>query len=174
MPFDEIRVPKERISVIIGKEGTNKKLLEKKTHTRLKVDSEEGLVTIEGESMDVFNAKPIIKAIGRGFNPSVAVELLDEECLLEIVNISDFGKTQNDIIRIKARIIGRNGTCKKNIENLTNTNIIVYGKTVGIIGSIDNCVMARQAVEKLLQGAKHGNVYKWLEFRKKEMKKSFY
>jgi len=170
MSLDEIRIPKERISVLIGKEGNNKKVLEKKTNTKLKVDSEEGLVLIEGDALDVFNAKPVIRAIGRGFNPGIADKLLDEEYLLEVVNLKDFANTKNSMLRIKSRIIGRNGTCKKNIEILTNTDIVVYGKTVSIIGTIGNCVIAKQAVERLLQGSKHGNVYNWIEAKRRKDK----
>lgn len=170
MPIDEIRIPKERVSILIGKEGSDKKKIEKKTNTKLKIDSEDGMVTIEGEFLDVFNAKPIIRAIGRGFNPSVAEELMDEDYLLEVINIKDFVKTDNDVIRVKARIIGKNGTCRQNLEALTNTKIVVYGKTVGIIGQIADCLMTRHAIEKLLGGAKHGNVYKWIENKKREEK----
>ena len=163
MSSDEVRIPRERIAVLIGKNGKDKKLLEKKTNTRLRVDSEEGLITIEGEAIDVFNAKPIVKAIGRGFRPEIAEGLLVEDYILEIVNIKDFAKTKNDLVRIKARIIGRGGTCRENMEAMTKTEIVVYGKTVAIVGTIENCMIARQAIEKLLQGAKHGNVYKFVE-----------
>ena len=168
MSIDEVRIPKERISILIGKNGTDKRMIERKTNTKLRVDSKEGIVTIEGDFLNVFNAKPVVKAIGRGFNPSVAEELLDEDYLLEIINIKDFAKTKQDLTRIKARIIGRKGTCRKNMESLTNTTIVVYGKTVGIIGTIQECINAKQAIEKLLNGAKHGNVYKWLERKRGE------
>lgn len=173
MSVDEIMIPRERISILIGKNGSDKRRLERKTNTKIKVDSDEGLVTIEGEFIDVFNVKPVVKAIGRGFKPSVAEALLNEDYLLEIVNIKDFAKTKNDLVRVKARIIGKHGTCRSNLECLTDTSIVVYGKTVAIIGEISKCIMARQAVEKLLSGSKHGNVYKMLEKKKSEEKMGF-
>ncbi len=168
MPSDQVRIPHERISVLIGKKGENKKSLEKKTNTRLKVDSKEGLITIEGDAIDVYNTKPIIKAIGRGFSIKTAEELLDEENALEIVSLKDFARSANDLARIKARIIGTKGTCKEYIESLTKTAIVIYGNTVGLIGSAGNCSIAKQAVEKILKGARHGNVYAWLEKKMKE------
>ncbi|MBS3108501.1 RNA-processing protein [Candidatus Woesearchaeota archaeon] len=170
MPVDEVRIPKERIAIFVGKNGADKKILEMKTHTKLKIDSYDGMITIEGEALDVFNAKPIIKAIGRGFNPIIAEELLNEDYAFELVDIKDFAKTKNDIMRIRARIIGRKGGCRKNIEDITNTKIVVYGRTVGIIGSLNNCMIAKQGVEKLLSGSKHGSVYSWIERKKKEYK----
>lgn len=168
MPFDEVRIPKDRISMLIGTKGSEKKLIEKTAKVKLNVDSKEGLVVIEGKALDVYNAKPIIKAIGRGFNPDKALKLLNEHFILELVDIKEFGKTKNDFVRIKARIIGRKGTCREHLENLTDTSIVVYGKTVGIIGTVENCLIAKQGIEKLLKGSKHGNVYKWIEIEKKE------
>ena len=168
MSLDQVRIPQERISVLIGKSGENKKLLEKKTKTKIKVDSKEGIVTIEGEALDVYNAKPIVKAVGHGFKPNIAEELLNEENTFEVVSLKDFARSANDLLRIKSRVIGSKGTCKSYIESITKTTIVVYGKTVGIIGKSGNCFAARQAVEKLLQGARHGNVYAWLEKKMRE------
>ena len=125
-----------------------------------------GDVFIEGESMDVFNSLNIIKAIGRGFNPDIALKLLSEDYVLEVIPIEDFSRNKKDLIRIRSRLIGTEGKARKSIESLTNTSIVVYGKTVGIIGKIDNVMLARQAIINLSQGSKHGNVYLYLEKQK--------
>ena len=166
MPFDEIRVPKERISVLIGTKGSTKRKIQKLTNTILKINSEEGDVFIEGESLDIFNCLSIIKAIGRGFNPEIALKLLDDDYSFEMINIEEFSRNKKDLIRIKSRLIGTEGRARKHIEELTNTNIVVYGKTVSIIGKIDNISIARQGIINLLQGSKHGNVYLYLEKQK--------
>ena len=49
---------------------------------------------------------------------------------------------------------------------MTDTNIVIYGKTVGIIGKITDVMLARQGIINLLQGAKHGNVYSYIEKQK--------
>jgi ribosomal RNA assembly protein len=67
------------------------------------------------------------------------------------------------MLRQKSRIIGTKGKARNSIEKMTNTNICVYGKTVCIIGKTETVVLAKQAVESLLTGAPHGNVYKRLE-----------
>ena len=72
----EIKIPKQRIAVLIGKAGSVKKKLEEDTNTKISVDSEEGEVFVKGEdAISLYNTNQIITAIGRGFNPEIA-ELL--------------------------------------------------------------------------------------------------
>ncbi|MBU1111301.1 MAG: KH domain-containing protein [Nanoarchaeota archaeon] len=164
--MEQLKIPKERIACLIGSKGKDKREIEQKTNTLLKINSEEGDVIIEGESLNCFNCKKIVKAIGRGFNPKVALMLLDENYHFELVNIEDYTKSKNDLIRIKARLIGAQGKAWKSIERLTNTYLSVYGKTVGIIGLYKEVSLAKQAIINLLQGSKHGNVYTYIEKQK--------
>jgi len=166
-----LKIPKERIPILIGKKGETKKYIEGQVKIKLAVDSKEGDVVISGEdSVNVFIASLVIRAIARGFNPVVALNLLGEEYSFELINVSDYAKTKNSLIRLKGRVIGGEGKSKKQLEQLTHTDIAVYGKTVGIIGLIENVMLAKQAVERLLQGSRHGNVYAWLEKQKKEVR----
>lgn len=167
MYSQEIKIPKERIAVLIGKEGLIKRQLQKETETKITVNKE-GDVLIEGEdSLKVYSALQIIKAISRGFNPKIAQTLLNEQYIMDVLNIKDFtGKSENKFRRRKARVIGTKGKAWKLIEQLTDTNISVYGKTVAIIGLTENVILAKQAVEKLLRGAPHSHVYIFLEEKK--------
>lgn len=168
--FQEVlKIPKERIAVLVGVKGKTKREIERKTHTRLRIDSDEGDVMVAAEeSIDVFTAKPIIQAIARGFNPQAALLLLDEETSLEIINLTDFSKKSKNRLRvIKARLIGSKGKAKKSIEILTHTDIEVYGKTCTILGLQEDVLLAKQAVINLLQGSKHGNVYAYIERQKR-------
>jgi len=167
----ELRIPKDRVAVLIGKKGSTKRLIEQKTKTKLEV-STSGDVTLKGEdNIALFVTQNIIKAIGRGFNPDIALTLLDENNLLQIIPIKEFtGKSKKKFTRVKARLIGTKGKAKKIIEQTTNTEISIYGKTVSIIGPIENVDLAKRAIEKLLQGAPHAHVYKFIEAQKKEMK----
>lgn len=45
---------------------------------------------------------------------------------------------------------------------ITETNIVVYGKTVSIIGEVENVGICKAGIEKLLKGAPHSNVYKYI------------
>lgn len=158
------KIPKDRIAVLIGKKGEIKEKLEKATKTKIKIDSEEGDVEIKGKDpLKLFDAREIILAIARGFNPEIAFLLLKADISLEVVNAQDFAKTKNALIRLRGRIIGSSGKSRETIEELTGAYISVYGKTVAIIGDIDALNLARRAIQMLLGGSPHRNVYKWLE-----------
>ena len=52
MSFEKlIRIPIERIGVIIGKSGNTKRRIEKKCHVDLNIDSETGEVIITSDKM---------------------------------------------------------------------------------------------------------------------------
>jgi ribosomal RNA assembly protein len=63
------------------------------------------------------------------------------------------------------------GKSRSNIENLTECYISVYGKTIAVIGKIDMVNICKRAVESLLGGSPHANVYKWLERQRRLLKK---
>ncbi len=162
----EIRIPKERVGVLIGKNGKIKKKLEELTNCKIKV-SRDGYVYISGEAPNVLDAMNVIKAIGRGFDEKKSMKLLKEGYILELINIKDFARTKNAMIRLRGRVIGTKGKSKKKIEMDTDTNISVYGKTIGIIGKEGDVEIAREAIEKLLRGAKHSKVFHRMEKEEK-------
>ncbi|PWR72252.1 KH domain-containing protein [Methanospirillum lacunae] len=168
----ETRITKERIGVLIGKKGITKREIEEKTKTVILVDSEEGLVSIEGEEADGFlRAVEVVKAIARGFSPERAFRLFeDEDLYLELMELSDIADTPAKLERIRGRIIGRDGKSRSQIEDLTNTEISVYGKTVAIIGMIERVKVAREAIEMLINGVSHESVYAFLDRKKRELK----
>ena len=168
----DTKIPKERIAVLIGKDGITKKQIESATNIKLKIDSKEGDVFLKGEdALGLYSAREVINAIGRGFNPETALLLLKQDYTLEILNMTDYIKSKNSIIRLKGRVIGAEGRSRKTIEELTETYISVYGKTIGIIGFSENVAIAKKAVESLLSGSPHSSVYKWLEKRRGNMKR---
>ena len=164
----ELRVPKERVAVLIGVKGEVKKLLERETKTKIEVDSKEGEVKIKGsDALLLYQAREIVRAIGRGFNPDTARLLLKQDYGFEMINISQYAKTKKNIERLKGRIIGEKGKSRRTLEILTQTHLCIYGKTVCIIGPIEQLVDARRAVESLIAGSSHAHVYKWLEKRRR-------
>ena len=68
----ELKIPKDRVAVLIGAKGETKKHIETITKTDIDVDSKEGIVSITGQdAIGMYSAKEITKAIGRGFNPEI-------------------------------------------------------------------------------------------------------
>lgn len=167
----EIRIPKERIAVLIGRNGETKKQVEADTSTKIKIDSDEGDIVITGDdAIGMYNAREVIKAIGRGFNPETARLLIKGDYVFETVELKDYTRTKNDLIRLRGRVIGEEGKSRRIIEELTETYISVYGKTISIIGEVENASTARRAIEGILRGSAHGKVYNMLERARREIK----
>jgi len=167
----ELRVPKERIAVLIGVKGQTKRIIERETQTKLEVDSEDGLVQVKGkDALLLYLAREIIRAIARGFNPEIALQLLKQDQAFELIQINTYARNPNDIERLRGRVIGEGGKSRRTIEDLTQTNICVFGKTIGIIGQAEYMADARKAIETLLSGSPHAHVYRWLERRRKNKK----
>lgn len=171
-----VRIPKERIGVVIGKKGETKKKIEEATKTKIEVDSQTGEVFITStektdDPLAVWKARDIVLAIGRGFSPERAFRLLNEGEVLEVVDLTDVvvGNEKNALPRVRGRIIGRKGRTREIIEEMSGADISVYGKTVAIIGNPIQVQIAKTAVEKLAKGSPHGTVYKYLERRKKDL-----
>lgn len=169
----ELKIPQDRVAVLIGKSGEVKKSLEADTKTSIKVDSKEGDIFIYGtDALGLYTAREIIRAVGRGFNPEIAKLLLKQDYTFESISLSEFtGKSKNTLLRLKGRVIGKDGKSRRLIEELSEAFISVYGKTVGIIGTAESSSMAKRAVEALLRGSTHANVYKWLEKKRRELKR---
>lgn len=166
-----LKIPKERIAVLIGKNGETKKDLEEATSIEIDVDSQEGEITMTGDdAIKLYTSREVIKAIARGFNPEVAKNLLKQDYIYEQISIKDFVKNENHLHRLKGRVIGTEGKSRQMIEDLSEANVSVYGKTIGIIGLSENVDTARRAIEALLTGSPHSNVYKWLEKQKRILK----
>lgn len=167
----ELRIPKERIAVLIGKDGAIKKEIEEATHTKLTVDSKEGDVFVRGDdALNLYITRDLIRAIGRGVNPDIALSLLKQDYLYEAIDITDFAKTTNHLIRLRGRVIGKEGKSRKTIEELTECHICIYGKTISIIGETEKVALAKRAIESILRGSPHSSVYLFLEKQRRKMK----
>jgi len=173
-----LKIPRERIGVLIGPNGATKKYIERTLSVELEIESETGGVKItltentEDPSL-LFKAKDVINAIGRGFSPELAFRLIrDEEAFLNIIDLrAIFGRSESDIKRVKGRIIGMDGKTRRIIEELTETSVCVYGHTVGLIGDIEQVQAAREAIQMLIRGSLHSTVYRFLHRKRRELKK---
>jgi ribosomal RNA assembly protein len=170
----DIKIPEERIGVLVGPGGSIKHLIEEKTKTTLEIDSETGTVSIASaeDPLQGLRVMDLVKAIGRGFSPERAMAILDDEMLmLDVLDISKMASTKSDMERIKGRIIGKDGRSREIMERLSGTKVSVYGKTVAVLGYPEQVRVARIAIEMLLDGAPHGNVYSFLEKKHQELAK---
>lgn len=172
-----VRIPRERVGILIGPEGKVKKEIEEKLKVNLNVDTEGNVtITLTENAPDpsvLLKAKDVATAIGRGFKPETAFRLIrNEDEIFDMVDLRViFGRSESDIKRVKGRIIGADGKTRKLIEELSEADVVVYGHTVGIIGSFEQADMARNAVQMLIEGCQHHTMYNYLQKKRTEMKK---
>lgn len=157
--IDYLKIPL-KYKKILAKRPKIKEEIEKRVGVKIVVNED---IQIEGDGLNVYLAKNILKAFGRGFKIEDAFMLLDDLYALEIIDLSEYTKSQNRIKVVISRIIGSEGKTKKYIEMHTNTKIAVSGKTVSIIGKWDEIELARQAIMMIVNGSTHKTVYRWLE-----------
>ncbi|MFN4336755.1 MAG: KH domain-containing protein [Candidatus Nitrosocaldus sp.] len=190
MEFKEIvRIPRDRVGVLIGKDGKVKTMVEQSCNVKLYIDSEDGSVTIttvravnkdmESEGKDsnsidvrVFKAVEFVTAVARGFSPERAMRLLrEEECTITVIDLKDHvGRSPNAIQRIKGRLIGSNGKARRLIEELTGAYVSVYGHYVAIIGKAEEVRLASEAVTMIINGSMHSTVYNMLQKARRKAK----
>lgn len=166
-----LKIPSERVKVLQGPGGATRKRIEKRCKVELIVEPE-GEVEIEGDAADIFFARDIVKAIGRGFTPETALKLLGHDYGLYVIPLKELISSENAIARIKGRIIGEKGRIKGQIEDATDSYLSIYGNTVAIISRIDTMEYAKEAVGMLIDGARHSTVLAYLSKSKREIMES--
>jgi len=163
------RVPPDRIGVLIGHEGKVKDEIMRRTRTIITVDSTTGTVIIEPASptttaLELMKARDVVRAVAYGFSPERAFRLLDEDQVLLIIDLKQYvGDKPNHIQRVKGRIIGEGGKARRIIEEMTGTYISIYKHYVAIIGDFESANIAKNAIELLIEGRRHGTVYRYIE-----------
>ena len=123
---------------------------------------------IDGEPDKEFLALQIIEAINVGFSVEKTLNLKQEDIILQTLHIKDKTK-RNDLERVRARIIGKQGKTLKTLNNLTGCEFSIKDNEIGIIGNTDDIKEAMQAIISLIQGSRQSNVYAHTE---KEIRKN--
>lgn len=120
--------------------------------------------SIPGKTLptNFLKAISIVKAISYGFTPEIALRLLNDKHRLEVIDLHSIVKKQEDLKRIKGRIIGERGRVKKNIERIAGCNIVVSNDTVAVIGDIEKITRVKEAIEKIIRGSRYKSVYNYL------------
>jgi ribosomal RNA assembly protein len=173
-----VKVPRDRIGVIIGKNGKVKGEIQDKCNVLIEIDSKTGDAIISSQSKELstetepFKAVEVVTAISKGFSPRRAYRLIEgEEDTFQLIDLRDYaGKSSNSMKRIKGRIIGEEGKSRRTIEDLTGAYISIYGHTVGLIGKSDQIKIASDAVTMLSKGKSHKNVYNMLQEARRKAK----
>ncbi|RLG85637.1 MAG: RNA-processing protein [Thermoprotei archaeon] len=164
-----VRVPLERIGVLVGKGGEVLRRVMEKTGTKIAVDSANGTVVIEPASpatspFQMLKAQDFVRAIAYGFSPERAMRVLEEDQVLIVIDLKQYvGSSPNHLTRVKGRIIGEKGKARKNLEEMGGVYISVYDDYVAFIGDYESANAVKEAIELLIQGRQHSTVYRYLD-----------
>ncbi len=137
-----------------------KKILEKNLNVKITNRGKE--IKISGKPEEEYDAEKVIEAINFGFSIPTALLIKTHEYVFEVIPIKNY-TTRKDLMRIKARIIGKKGKTLKTLNQLTKCYFETKGYEVGIIGDPEYIENAQNAVISLIKGSKQGNVYAYLE-----------
>ena len=173
-----LRIPADRIGVVIGPHGATRKLLAERSGLPITVDSESNEVSFDDKAegadpLMVLKMRDVVRALGRGFSPEHAMRLFSDDAYFELLDIHDYaGKNKGRVRQVTARLIGSEGKTRRIIEEQTRCDLAIYGHTVGIIGELEDLAVATRAVDMLLGGAEHASVYSFLESQRRKAKKA--
>lgn len=170
-----LKIPLERVGVLIGQNGETKKYLEERSGFKIDIDSRQGEIVIDEHKAEdplmLIKIENIITAIGRGFSPQNASLLFNDDADFFVFDLRDYvGKKEDHIKRLKSRIIGSEGKTKRVLEGLTGSKISVYGHTISIISDIIKMNVMKKSIDMLITGSKHATVYRFVENEMKELR----
>jgi len=169
MSFEQIvKVPVERVGVVVGKAGSVKSEIEERCGVKLQIESDVGDVIIRSEGdvseLNPLKAVEVITAIARGFSPERAFRLFDEGATIDVIDLREYaGKSESSLKRIKGRIIGLEGRSRRVIEEFTGAYLSIYGHTVTVLGTVEQLRLAVEAIRLLSSGRTHKSVYNMLQ-----------
>jgi ribosomal RNA assembly protein len=159
------------ISIIVENPKRIKKaipILKNKVKAKLRLEKDE--LIIDSSLGEEYILQQIIKAVDFGFNAEDALLLLNTDYALEFVNIKENTRRKN-LQDVRARVIGTEGKAKRAIETLTGAAVAINANQVGIIVNCEHLNTTINAVRSLIQGAKHANVFAYLEKQNANLKK---
>lgn len=169
----QLRVPRDRLAVLIGKEGETKKSIELLGEVKLQIQSSNGEVSVvkKGDPLKANLTASVVQAIARGFSPLNATLLYRDNYQFIVISLRDFANPgSRRIDQIRSRVIGTGGKTRKLIEELTATHISVYGDTVSVLGDYLSVDYAKEALNMLINGSKQRTVYTYLERNARQLR----
>lgn len=164
MVSTSINIPEEHLGLLIGVRGSTRKLIERTGNVKIKIDG--CLVSVIGNNgLNVMKATEVVKAIGEGLPFRSAFELFKEDYQLVVYDLESIVTNRAALDRQKARIIGEKGKAKKFFEDTLALKIYITEGKVIAIGPSDRLKIFREALERLMHGASHSGVYRYVENR---------
>ena len=156
--------------IVINTEKVKKAIPLIESRFKVRVSFSGNKITLKGAELEEYIVDEIIRAVDFGFDTEDALILRDPDFTLKFLNIKDFTHKKN-LAEVRARVIGTDGRAKGTIEELTGSRIVLHDNNVGVIVDSDHADHAVQALKSLIGGAKHANVFAYLEKQNVNMRK---
>ena len=167
---DRYFLEKDRIPVFIGKQGSQKKQFEEVFKCKLDINSHTGEVVVQdGEAIDNYVLSNIIHAINFGHSPESALELRDEDFVLDSIDVKMSVRDHKRLKVVMGIIIGKEGGTRRLIEEITKCSVAVSEHMVSIIGPYENIMLVHEALDMLINGSSHKSFYGFLERNRTKM-----
>ena len=169
----DVQIPAKRLPVLIAK---NKALLKELTNSlgvkfKLKKDGMLELTGPDGDAGKEWEAEQVINAVALGFEPPIALKMLDDKNFLETLNLQQAFRGKDKLVeRYKGRVIGSQGLMREKIEHLTGCHLAISDNEISFIGEWEDLKIAKEAVLKLLEGGTHSGALSYLEKQAKKRK----
>lgn len=129
---------------------------------KIRIGFGKSCVILNGSELNEYLTEQILMAIDFGFCVEDALLLTNENFVLEFIEVKEHTRRKN-LRDVRARIIGTGGKARKTIEKLCEAEIVIKNNTVGVIVDSEHLDAVVQGIESLISGAKHGNVFGYLE-----------
>lgn len=166
---EKFLVDKERIPVFIGENGEVKKKIEEVFSCNVDINSDTGEILVENlEPSRAFVLSNVIDAINKGHTPSKALQLDDEFYVMDVIDVKQYVRNDHRLKVVMGRVIGRDGSTRKAVEEITKCDVAIGDREISIIGPYENIILVHEAFEKLIKGASHSSFYSYLERNKVE------
>lgn len=144
----------------------NLRELEKKLDVKIKISKNQ--ITLEGQTVNEFDASHVFEAIAFGFSVKKAILLKNEEYQFRTIRIKEH--TKRNLAEIKSRLIGKNGKTRRIFADTSGCELLISESEVGIIGPTEDVQNVETAIINLIKGSKQTNMYRFLE-KQNQLKK---
>lgn len=149
---------------ILGKKGKNIGKIEKSLSCKMHLDKNKEITiqSSKGRADQEYFVEEVLDALSLGFDIETALLLQDVDYSLKVIDLKNYARGSRLKV-ISGRIIGKEGKAKRVIQELSNCKIVISDHKIGIIGKTEDIEIASKAIEKIIRGAPHRNVFKFLE-----------
>jgi ribosomal RNA assembly protein len=97
------------------------------------------------------------------------MKLEHEHMVLDTIDVKNLVRNQGRLKTVMGRIIGKDGSTRRVIEEVTECSVSIYDHFVSVIGPYENTLLVHEALEMLINGSSHKSFYGFLERNREKM-----